>query len=134
MADIMTAKLHWNSVLSTPKAKYMCLDIGNFYPSAMLDRHEYMKMPISLFSPWIIKQYDLLKKVVQGYIFLQMWKAVWGLPQAGILANKLLCKRYVPFGYFKCSNTPGLWKHESHPISFTLIVNDFGVNTSVRKT
>ncbi len=26
-ADVMTAKLFWNSVLSTPKAKYMCLDI-----------------------------------------------------------------------------------------------------------
>jgi hypothetical protein len=30
-ANITTAKLHWNSVLSSPKAKYMCLDIGNFY-------------------------------------------------------------------------------------------------------
>ncbi len=64
MANIMTAKLHWNSILSTSKAKYMCLDIGNFCLSAMLDRYEYMKMPITLFLPWIIKQYNLLKKVV----------------------------------------------------------------------
>jgi hypothetical protein len=33
----------------------------------------------------------------------------------------------VPFGYFKHINTPGLWYHESRPLSFTLIVNDFGV-------
>ncbi len=26
-ADINTAKLHWNSVVSTPNAKYMCLDV-----------------------------------------------------------------------------------------------------------
>jgi hypothetical protein len=26
-ADITTAKLHWNSVLSTPNAKFMCLDM-----------------------------------------------------------------------------------------------------------
>ncbi len=25
--DITTAKLHWNSMLSTPNAKFMCLDI-----------------------------------------------------------------------------------------------------------
>ena len=52
-ADITTAKLHWhwNSVLSTPDAKYMCLDIGNFYLLATLDRYEYMKMPINLFPP-----------------------------------------------------------------------------------
>ena len=30
-ADITTSKLHWNSILSTPDAKYMCLDIKNFY-------------------------------------------------------------------------------------------------------
>jgi hypothetical protein len=33
-ADITTSKLHWNSVLSTPDAKYMCLDIkiSTFWP------------------------------------------------------------------------------------------------------
>ncbi len=127
MANITTAKLHWNSVLSTSKAKYMCLDIGNFYLTVTLNRYEYMKMPITIFPPWIIKQYNLLKKVVQGYIFLQKRKAVWGLPQASILANKLLCKRLAPFGYFECLNTPSLRKRESHPISFTIIVDDFGV-------
>ena len=29
-ADINTTKLHWNSVVSTDKAKYMCLDIKKF--------------------------------------------------------------------------------------------------------
>ena len=36
-ADITTSKLHWNSVLSTPDAKYMCLDIKKFYLLAPLD-------------------------------------------------------------------------------------------------
>jgi hypothetical protein len=36
-ADITTSKLHWNSVLSTQQAKYMCLDHENFYLSAPLD-------------------------------------------------------------------------------------------------
>jgi hypothetical protein len=51
-----------------------------------------------------------------------MRKAVWGLLQAGILANKLLRKRLAP-----CKHTPVLWKHTSRPISFTLVVDDFGV-------
>ena len=42
-ADLTTSKLMWNSVLSTEGAKYMCLDIKNFYLSAPLDRFEYMK-------------------------------------------------------------------------------------------
>ena len=53
--------------------------------------------------------------------------AVWSLPQAGILANKLLQKRLLPHGYYECKHMPGLWKHTSRPISFTLVVDDFGV-------
>jgi hypothetical protein len=30
-ADITTANLHWNSMLSTPNAKFMCLDTIFFY-------------------------------------------------------------------------------------------------------
>ncbi len=33
----------------------------------------------------------------------------------------------APFGYYKCINNPGLWYHVSRPISFTLVVDDFGV-------
>jgi hypothetical protein len=92
-ADMTTAKLHWNSILSMPGTKYMCLDIGNFYLSATLYRYENMKMLINLFPPWIVTQYNLLNKVVGGFVYLQMRKAVWVLPQAGILANKLLRRR-----------------------------------------
>ena len=40
-ADINTTRLHWNSVVSTENAKYMCLDIKNFYLTATL---EYYKL------------------------------------------------------------------------------------------
>ncbi len=36
-ADLTTSKLIWNSVLSTEGAKYMCLDIKNFYLTAPLN-------------------------------------------------------------------------------------------------
>jgi hypothetical protein len=56
-----------------------------------------------------------------------MQHAVWGLLQAGILANKLLHKRLNPYGYYKHPNTPRLWKHNSCPIGFMLVVDNFGV-------
>ncbi len=49
------------------------------------------------------------------------------MPQAGKLANKCLRKKLAPFGYFESTNTPGLWYHETRPITFTLVVDDFGV-------
>jgi hypothetical protein len=48
-ADINTAKIHWNSVISNELAKYMCLDIKNFYLTAKLEYFEYMKIPLALF-------------------------------------------------------------------------------------
>ncbi len=48
-------------------------------------------------------------------------------PRQVFLANKLLQKHLLPQGYFECQNTPGLWKHATSPISFTLIVDNFGV-------
>jgi hypothetical protein len=86
-----------------------------------------MKMPIALFPVWIVEQYNLTKHVLNGFIYLEMLRVVWGLPQAGILANKLLHKGLLPQGYYKCANMPGLWKQKIRPISFTLAVNNFGV-------
>ena len=52
---------------------------------------------------------------------------MWGLPQAGISANKRLQRKLAPFRYSKCVNTPAMRQHETQPILFTLVVDDFGV-------
>jgi hypothetical protein len=107
-ADLDTTKIHWNSVIRTKGAKYMCLDIKNFYLTAKLEYFEYMRMPLDLFPIWIQNQYNLKQFVYKGYVHLEMQRAVWGLPQAGILANKQLHWKLAPFGYFEKVNTPGL--------------------------
>jgi hypothetical protein len=107
-ADLTTSKLLWDSVLSTEGARYMCLDLKNFHLTAALDYYEYMKIPLALFSEWIKKQYNLDTHARDGFVFLEIRQAVWGLPQAGILANKLLRKRLKPHRYYECVNTPGL--------------------------
>jgi hypothetical protein len=84
-------------------------------------------MPLYLFPIWIQNQYNLKALAYKGYVHLEMQCVVWGLPQAGILANKRLRRKLEPFGYFEHVNTPGLWYHESCLILFTLVVDDFGV-------
>jgi hypothetical protein len=81
-ADITTAKLHWNSVISTKNARYMCLDLSLFYLSAALEYYEYMKIPLALFPPWIVEQYNLATHAKNGMVHIEMRRAVWGLPQA----------------------------------------------------
>ena len=126
-ANITAAKLQWNSVISTKDARYMCLDLSLFYPMADLDYYEYMKMPLNLFPQWIIDQYDLNTHAVNGMVHIEMHKAVYGLPQAGILANKKLRRELEPHGYLEHENTPGLWYHKKRPVVLTLVVDDFGV-------
>jgi hypothetical protein len=52
---------------------------------------------------------------------------MYGLKQAGLLANQLLQTRLAPFVYYSARHTPGLWLHETRPISFMLVVDDFAV-------
>ena len=52
---------------------------------------------------------------------------MYGLPQAGIIAQELLEERLKAAGYSQSKITHGYWKHDWRPISFTLVVDDFGV-------
>ena len=126
-ADLPTSKIMWNSTISTKDAKYMCIDIKNMYLATPMERHEYMRMPIDIIPEKIIKLYNLQNKIHNGYVYMEIVRGMYGLPQAGILANQLLRKRLEPHGYFEVPHTPGLWKHESLPVQFTLVVDDFGV-------
>jgi hypothetical protein len=74
----------------------------------------------------------MVKLAYKGYVHLEMQQAVWGLSQAGILVNKCLRRKLAPFGYYKHVNTPGLWYHKSRPISFTLVVDNFGVEYEIK--
>jgi hypothetical protein len=45
-AALTTSKCLWNSTISTEGAKYMCLDVNNFYLGTPMDLFEYMRIPI----------------------------------------------------------------------------------------
>jgi hypothetical protein len=52
---------------------------------------------------------------------------MYGLPQSGILARKLLQRNLAKDDYRPTQHTHGLWRHDTFPISFSLVVDDFGV-------
>ena len=63
MADLLTVKLLFNSVLSTPQAKFICIDIKDFYLCTPMSRYEYFRMKLELFPDDIIKEYNIRSKV-----------------------------------------------------------------------
>ena len=54
-------------------------------------------------------------------------QGMYGLPHAGILAQKQSEKTLNVEGYRQSALTPGFWKHTTKPICFTLLVDNFGV-------
>ena len=128
-ANMVSTKTMWNSVVSTPSAKFGGADIKNMYLETPLDRYKYMKMPMRLIPDDIIEHYSLREKALDGYAYMEIHKGMYGLPQAGILANKLLKERLARHGYFEQPHTPGLWKHLSPPSGST-----YASTTSVSST
>jgi hypothetical protein len=127
-ANLLTVKLMFNSVISTPNAKFMTIDIKDFYLMTPMDHYEYFKMKIELFPQDIIDEYGLRDKVdAEGNVFCEVRRGMYGLPQAGIIAQELLTKCLHKAGYRQRKIKPGYWRHDWRPISFTLVVNDFGV-------
>ena len=106
----------------------MSIDIKDFYLNTLLDRPEYLRMKLAYFPEDVIKHYKLNQKVdAKGFVYVKIVKGMYGLPHAGIIAQKLLEERLNKHGYYQSKYTPGFWKHESRPICFALVVDDFGV-------
>jgi hypothetical protein len=126
-ADITTFKILISSTLSTKDAAMMMMDIKNYYLGTPLPRFEYMKMLLSRFPEEIVQKYNLHPLYVNGGVYIEIRKGMYGLKQAGLIAKQLLQTRLAPFGYYPARHTPGLWLHKTRPISFTLVVDDFAV-------
>jgi hypothetical protein len=111
-----------------PGVRFMTMDISNFYLNLPLARPEYILIKISNIPEEIINEYNLRDKITgSGHVHIETNKGMYGLPQAGLIANELLKKRSNEHGYRQSKLIPGLWTHDTLPIQFTLVVDDFGV-------
>ena len=133
-ADITSFKCLINSVLSTQNAKFMTADIRDFYLNTPMSRYEYMKLPIDVIPNEIIEQYNLLPLVhTDNHVYIEIRKGMYGLPQAGKIANDQLKRHLEQYGYKHSTKTNGLWTHETRDTVFTLVVDDFGIKYTSRK-
>ena len=98
-SDLRTSKIMWNSTISTRGARYMTADAGNFYLATPMERKEYLRIPITHIPQEFMDMYKLHEKVKNGYVYCEIVRGMYGLPQAGILANQLLKKRLAVHNY-----------------------------------
>ncbi len=82
-------------------AKVLGINLANFYLNTPAPNPEYMRLHLNIIPDKIIINYNLC----------DIGKGIYGLPQAGILANQLLEKCLTTKVYYQCQHTPGLWRH-----------------------
>ena len=58
---------------------------------------------------------------------MEIQKGVYGIPQAGKITNYKLKIHLAKFGYEPAPITPGLWRQQTFPLQFSLVVDDFGI-------
>jgi hypothetical protein len=72
-ANLLTVKIMLDSVISTPNAKFMTINIKDFYLMTPMDRYKYFCMKLELFPPDIIDKYGLRDKVdANGNVFCKV--------------------------------------------------------------
>ena len=92
-----------------------------------MDRSEYARINIEDITKEFIKEYNLLPMAHNGWIYFEIVRGCYGLPQSGMLANNLLRTRLSKNSYFEATTTSILWKHQWQPIQLCLIVDNSGI-------
>ena len=124
-AAMPVVKMLLNSVISD-NSKWCTIDIKDYYLGTPLPRTEYVRVPLKYIPSAIIEQYHLEPFIHNGYILFEINMGMYGLPQAGLLAQLRLMNKLLDNDYHE-TNTPCLFRHVSNGNTFTLIVDDFGI-------
>ena len=88
-----TIKLLLNSVVSSIGEKFMTADVIIFYLNTPMNEPEYMNIPVRLIPDEIKVEYNVSKFEHAGYVHVKINKGMYGMAQAGLLANELLARR-----------------------------------------
>ena len=107
--------------------RFVAFDVIHFYLATPMDRPEFVIIRLEDIPKEFIDEYNLTPYAHNGWIYFEIIKGCYGIPQAGKLANDLLRTRINENGYYKTTNTPGLWHHNWRPIMFVLIVDYYGI-------
>ena len=116
-------KILLHSVISD-NSHWLTIDIKDYYLNTPLPRPEYLRIALKFIPPTTMSEYNLQSYVPNNAVLFEVNKGMYGLPQAGLLAR--LVNHLTKHGYHQ-TDTTCLFRHESNGVSFSLVVDDFGV-------
>ena len=126
--NLLIVKLLFNSIVSTPGAIFLGLDLKYFHLNTPMDLPEFLRIKISNFPDDVITHYNISDEVDKNsLLFIRTERGIYGLLHAKIIAQNLLEELPENHGYRQSDETTCFWKHDTSSISSTLIVYDFRV-------
>ena len=78
-------------------------------------------------SSEFMEEYNLRTFAHVGWVYFEIVRRFYGLPQSGKAAKNLMRTRINNSGYFVAATTPGIFRHTWSTIQFCLIIDDFGI-------
>ena len=122
-------------VISTEGTRYATLDIKDFYLNSKLKDYKYAKIHIDLIPEEFIKLYNLYDIIEKDrLIYMEIRGRIHGLPETSMLAYNQLVTHLESCSYKPVIFTPSLRTSNNLSITFTLIVDGFGIKfTSMNK-
>ena len=79
-AHLDTAKLLIDSVLLHKKARFLKLNIENFYLETPMKDYNYMLINIKDVPQEVIYEYNLLQYVHKGWVYIEIRRGIWLTP------------------------------------------------------
>ena len=125
-ASLEVVRTLLNSVLADD-ADFFTADITDYYLGTPLLRPEYLRIATKQLSDTIVTEYNLNEYCTDGYVYFEVVKGMYGLPQAGLLAQQRLVAHLAKSDYIQSSVVPCLFRHPTNGVTFVLVVDDFGV-------
>ena len=125
--SMTNAKLHINSTISDAHkgARYLGIDITNFYLVTNMPYHQYMHIHPSKIPQEIKNEYGFFISA-NGHVYLEICEGMYGIKEASVLAFNQLFKSLAPHVYKPMLHSTGMWRHCTLKTTFDLCVNDFG--------
>jgi hypothetical protein len=88
---------------------------------------EHMSVALKDIPAAIIKNNGLDLLDIYSYVYVKIAKGMYRLPQAGILAKDYLGIHLKATGYVQSKHSPGLFIHQTQPLCFCLVLENFAV-------
>ena len=129
-AGMTTVKILLNHVISDEDSVFATADVDDYYlMTGNLETPVYMRMQLADIPPQSMEHFGLTQYIrpTDTSVLVRVTGGIYGLPEAGRLAQQKLLPHLASHGYTECRDTPMLFRHDTRKTSFVLVVDDLGI-------